>query len=198
MKAYPTDDMKLVVGLGNPGRRYAGTRHNVGFDTVAELARRFGDGGGVRSRFDAETVECGIGGERTLLLLPQTYMNRSGISVVKARDFYKVSDEEILVVCDDFNLPLSRLRIRGKGSAGGQNGLADIIRCLGTDEVPRLRIGVGPVPPRWDPADFVLGKFDAEEREEIEISIARAADAATHWIENGVEATMNLYNAESE
>jgi PTH1 family peptidyl-tRNA hydrolase len=189
--------MKLVVGLGNPGRKYQGTRHNVGFDTVAELARRHATGA-VRSQFEAEVVESDLAGERALLLRPQTYMNRSGASVVRARDFYKLADDEMLVVGDDFNLPLGRLRVRSKGSAGGQKGLDDIIRCLGTDQIARLRIGIGPVPGRWDPADFVLGRFTAEERREIDVSIVRAADAVIDWAKEGVAACMNRYNAEDK
>src|SRR6185295_497228 len=119
--------MKLVVGLGNPGRRYQGTRHNVGFLVLEELARRHGQGK-PKSSFQGETVEAAMAGEKTLLLAPHTFMNRSGSSVVQARDFYKLTNEEVLIVCDDFALPVGKLRFRPKGSAGGQNGLADIIR----------------------------------------------------------------------
>jgi PTH1 family peptidyl-tRNA hydrolase len=185
--------MKLVVGLGNPGRKYQGTRHNVGFDTVAELVRRHGVGS-VRSQFEAEVIEADLAGERALLLRPQTYMNRSGASVVRARDFYKLADDELLVVADDFNLPLARLRVRSKGTAGGQKGLEDIVRCLGTNEFARLRIGIGPVPGRWDPADFVLGRFTAEEQKEIDVAIMRAADAVVHWAREGVASCMNRCN----
>ncbi len=185
--------MKLVVGLGNPGRKYQGTRHNVGFDTVAELARRHAVGP-VRTQFEAEVIEADLAGERALLLEPQTYMNLSGKSVVRARDFYKLRNDELLVVGDDFNLPLGRLRVRAKGTAGGQRGLDDIIRCLGTNEIARLRIGIGPVPGRWDPADFVLGRFTSDERKEIDVSIVRAADAVVHWAREGVASCMNRYN----
>jgi PTH1 family peptidyl-tRNA hydrolase len=186
--------MKLVVGLGNPGRKYQGTRHNVGFDTVAELARRHGIGA-MRSQFEAEVIEADLAGQRALLVQPQMYMNRSGTSVVRARDFFKLADSELLVVCDDFNLPLAKLRVRAKGTAGGQKGLEDIIRCLGTNDFARLRIGIGPVPPRWDPADFVLGRFAAEEQKEIDVGIMRAADAVVHWAMDGVATCMNRYNA---
>jgi PTH1 family peptidyl-tRNA hydrolase len=165
----------------------------VGFDTVAELARRHAVGS-VRSAFEAEMVEAELAGERALLLRPQTYMNRSGTSVVRARDFYKLRDDDLLVVGDDFNLPLARLRVRAKGSAGGQKGLDDIIRCLGTSDIARLRIGIGPVPGRWDPADFVLSRFTAEERQEIDVAIVRAADAVVHWAAEGIAACMNRYN----
>src|SRR5262245_59316247 len=185
--------MKLVVGLGNPGRKYQGTRHNVGFDAVAELARRHGVGS-ARTAFEAEVIEADLAGERAMLLRPQTYMNRSGTSVVRARDFYKLADAELFVVGDDFNLPLAKLRVRAKGSAGGQKGLDDIIRCLGSNEIARLRIGIGPVPSRWDPADFVLGRFTADEQQEIDVAIMRAADAVVHWVREGTASCMNRYN----
>jgi len=186
--------MKLVVGLGNPGRKYQGTRHNVGFDTVAELARRHG-AGPMRGQFDAEVIEADLAGQRALLLQPQTYMNRSGTSVVRARDFYKLADADLLVVADDFNLPLARLRVRAKGTAGGQKGLEDIIRCLGTPEFARLRIGIGPVPGRWDPADFVLSKFHKDEIPIINESIRRSADAVAIWVRDGIQTCMNQCNA---
>lgn len=186
--------MKLVVGLGNPGRKYDGTRHNLGFEVLRELARRHGDGK-PKQKFDGEIVEARIGDERTLLLCPLTYMNRSGSSVGKAREFYKLDDGDLLIVCDDFNLPLGRLRVRSKGSAGGQKGLADIIRCLGSDQLARLRIGIGPVPEGWDPVDFVLGRFARDEGAVAAETVGRAADAAECWIREGTAACMNRYNA---
>lgn len=185
--------MKLVVGLGNPGRKYEGTRHNVGFVVLASLARQFGLGS-AKLNFQGEVVEADLRGQRAVLLCPQTYMNRSGSSVVRARDFYKLPDSDLLVVCDDFNLPLGRMRLRARGSSGGQKGLEDIIRCLGSDEVPRLRLGIGPVPDRWDPADFVLGKFTRQEADQIEEVIARAVDAVCVWAHEGVEQAMNRFN----
>ena len=185
--------MKMVVGLGNPGRKYEGTRHNVGFAVVREVARRHGVGG-ARSGFQAEWFEADLRAEKTLLLLPQTFMNVSGNSVGAARDFYKLAIEDLLVVADDFNLPLGKLRLRKSGSAGGQKGLADVIRRLGTEEVPRLRLGVGPVPANWDPVDFVLGRFTKQELPEIEITIQRAADAVVDWAAEGLQTCMNRYN----
>ncbi|MEZ6070203.1 MAG: aminoacyl-tRNA hydrolase [Pirellulales bacterium] len=152
--------MKLIVGLGNPGHKYDKTRHNVGFAVLDELERR--DGGTPARRrvaFQGLKAEAGIGGEKVLLLWPHTYMNRSGQSVAEACQFYKLNHRDVLVVCDDFHLPLAKIRFRPQGSAGGQKGLADIIRALGTDDVPRLRVGIGPVPDRYDAADFVLGRF---------------------------------------
>jgi PTH1 family peptidyl-tRNA hydrolase len=185
--------MKLVVGLGNPGRKYEGTRHNVGFEVVARLARECG-AGPPRKKFDAEVCECPLGGDKALLIAPQTFMNRSGVSVRQAVDFYQVPFDDILVACDEFQLPVGELRLRPNGSDGGHNGLADVIRALGTKEFPRLRIGIGPVPDQWDPADFVLGKLTASEREIIEVEIARAADAVKLWATEGVTVAMNRFN----
>ncbi|MEX2140845.1 MAG: aminoacyl-tRNA hydrolase [Pirellulales bacterium] len=187
--------MKIVIGLGNPGRKYAGTRHNVGFVVVEELARRFA-AAAAKANFQAAVAEASIAGEKVLLVCPQTFMNLSGTTAVQVRDFYKLSDADLLVVCDDFALPLGRLRIRPQGSGGGQKGLADIIRRLGADNVPRLRIGVGPLPTGWDGADFVLGRFAKSELPEMELAIVRAADAVELWTREGIAAAMNKYNAE--
>ena len=186
--------MKLIVGLGNPGRKYDQTRHNVGFDVLMRLARQYGSGM-PRARFQGETLEANVAGQSVLLLTPTTYMNRSGGSVLAARDFYKIPCEDLLVVCDDFNLPLGKLRFRPKGSAGGQKGLHDIIQRLGTDEIPRLRIGIGPVPEGWDPAGFVLGKFTKDEKEQVDLILDRAAAGAADWCVSGIQHCMNQYNA---
>lgn len=186
--------MRLVVGLGNPGSRYRGTRHNVGFEVVDDLAARCAQGPSKR-KFQGELNETDICGVRTGLLCPQTYMNRSGTSVQLARDFFKLPHEQILIVCDDINLPLARLRFRPKGSAGGQKGLADIIQKLGSDEVPRLRIGIGEPPDGWDATDYVLGRFGEEEIELARAAIRRAADAVRDWCCQGMEFCMNQYNA---
>ncbi len=121
-------------------------------------------------------------------------MNLSGTSVLAARDFYKLNNEDLLIVCDDFNLPLGTLRVRPQGSAGGQKGLADVVRRLGTDEVPRLRIGVGPLPPNWNAVDFVLGRFSKEESIEATFAIIRAADAVVDWANLSMQECMNRYN----
>jgi PTH1 family peptidyl-tRNA hydrolase len=185
--------MKLIVGLGNIGRKYENTRHNVGFRVLDVLAGRRATGAG-RDKFDGHVKEAAIGTERVLLLWPHTLMNRSGQSVWQAVDFYKLPLADLLVICDDFNLPLGKLRFRGQGSCGGQRGLEDIIDSLGSEEFSRLRLGIGPVPERWDPADFVLGRFDAAERETIDEMILRAADGAESWVTEGTAATMNRYN----
>lgn len=186
--------MKLVVGLGNPGRKYEGTRHNIGFVVVSALAHRLA-AGRPRTDFQAEVMEATAGTERLLLVWPQTFMNLSGACVLRARDFYKLENQDLLVVCDDFNLPLGKLRIRQSGSAGGQKGLLDIIRCLGTEDFPRLRIGIGEPPEQWEGRDFVLSKFTKEERTEAQISVVRAAEAAECWAMAGIAACMNQFNS---
>jgi PTH1 family peptidyl-tRNA hydrolase len=186
--------MKLVVGLGNPGRKYRDTRHNLGYVVAGQLARRHA-AGPLKNKFQGETVEASLEGQRALLLTPTTYMNQSGGSVLAARDFYKIPNEDLLVVCDDLNLPPGRLRIRLGGSAGGQKGLEDIIRRLGSDEFPRLRIGIGSPPEGWDWADFVLSKFQPDEIPLIEQAVARAVEAVVVWAAEGIEACMNRFNA---
>lgn len=186
--------MKLIVGLGNPGGKYRDTRHNVGFHVLDLLVQQSG-GSIPRSRFQGEWTEARVGGETCGLLCPHTYMNHSGRSVLEARDFYKIEPENLLVICDDFALPLGKLRVRSKGSAGGQKGLADILLRLGTEEIPRLRIGIGPVPEKWNPADFVLGKFTKEEVTLINESIRRSVEAVALWVRQGIQDCMNQFNA---
>jgi len=130
-----------------------------------------------------------------LLLCPHTYMNLSGASVLLARDFYKIENEDLIVVCDDFNLPLAKLRFRAKGSSGGQKGLADVIRRLGTEAFPRMRIGIGPPPHEWDVADYVLSKFKKEDKQEIDSLISTAVMALGDWVEQSVDYCMNRYNS---
>jgi PTH1 family peptidyl-tRNA hydrolase len=185
--------MKLIVGLGNPGSKYKDTRHNVGFEVAGLLAKKFATAT-PRARFQGEIVEATISGHKTLLLTPLTYMNLSGASVLATRDFYKIENENLLVVCDDFALPLGKLRLRAKGSSGGQNGLDDILRRLGTEEIPRLRIGVGPLPTGRDAAGYVLGRFSKDEQPEIAEMVQRASEAAATWVEKGLAAAMNKYN----
>jgi PTH1 family peptidyl-tRNA hydrolase len=185
--------MKLVVGLGNPGRKYEGTRHNVGFRVAAELAAKYGTSNPKRA-FQGELVEALIGGEKILLLCPHTLMNLSGQSVLEARDFYKIPHENLLIVADDLNLPLGKLRFRQSGSSGGQNGLKDIIRRLGGDDIPRLRIGIGSPPAGRNAADYVLGKFTKDEVPEIDVAIGHAADAVALWAREGLQTAANKYN----
>lgn len=185
--------MKLVVGLGNPGRRYEGSRHNLGYAVLAELARRL-QPGSAKAKFFGELIETIVDGQKLLLLSPTTYMNRSGTSVLAVRDFYGLANEDMLVICDDLSLPPGKLRLRANGSSGGQKGLEDIIRRLGTDEIPRLRLGIGPSPPGWEAADYVLARFPSEELPEIEVAVGKAADAVLMWIHEGLPACMNRYN----
>ncbi len=185
--------MKLIVGLGNPGRRYEGTRHNVGFAVLAELAQRWGLSR-PKGRFQGEVLEGEAEGERLLLLGPLTYMNQSGGSVVAARDFYKLPNEDLLVVCDDLSLPLGKLRFRARGSSGGQKGLADVVRRLGTEEFARLRIGIGSPPEGWDSADYVLARFAADQLPVIREAVVSAAEAAGVWVREGIQFCMNRYN----
>jgi len=185
--------VKLLVGLGNPGHAYRDTRHNVGFEVLEVLARRAGSPGR-KQRFQGETAQASIRGVPVLLLWPLTWMNLSGSSVLAARDFYKISDSDMIVICDDFNLPLDTIRLRPGGSAGGQNGLADVLARLGTTTIPRLRLGIGPVPVGWKAADFVLGKFTKQERPEVAALVERAADAVEEWVGAGIESAMNRFN----
>jgi PTH1 family peptidyl-tRNA hydrolase len=190
--------MKLIVGLGNPGEQYRGTRHNVGFEVVGLLAKDFAAGGVPRARFQGEVLEATIRGHKSLLLTPLTYMNLSGDSVLAARDFYKIEHQDILIVCDDFNLPLAKLRMRASGTAGGQKGLEDIIRRLGTNEIPRLRIGIGQPPPGRDVAGYVLSRFTKDEQAEMQAATQRAAQAVADWVEHGIGYCMNTYNAKAD
>ena len=185
--------MKLVVGLGNPGRRYQDTRHNVGYLVAGQLAREYATGK-VKSRFEGEAVDAGLGAQKAILLTPTTFMNHSGASVLAARDFYKIPHEEILIVCDDLNLPVGKLRVRPDGSAGGQKGLEDILRRLGTDEIPRLRIGIGSPPEGWAWPDYVLSKFAKDEIPLMEQAMASAMEAVVVWACEGIQACMNRYN----
>jgi peptidyl-tRNA hydrolase, PTH1 family len=185
--------MKLVVGLGNPGRRYEGTRHNIGYAVLAELARKFG-AAPPKARFQGAVVEAELNGQKALLLSPTTFMNLSGTSVQEAKSFYKLADDDLLIVCDDLNLPVGKLRFRARGSSGGQKGLEDIVQRLATEEFARLRIGVGTAPEGWDWADYVLSKFTAEELPAIEQAVKLAAEAVAVWACEGVEFCMNQYN----
>ncbi|QJW94262.1 aminoacyl-tRNA hydrolase [Frigoriglobus tundricola] len=187
--------MKLIVGLGNPGPKYAGTRHNVGFDVIDYLAAAPGCTP-FREKFEALVAEVKEGDETVLLVKPLTFMNLSGRAVRAIADFYKVPVEGLLVVCDDLNLPLGKLRIRIKGSHGGQNGLRNIQEQLGTDAYTRLRLGVGQ--PAFDAVDHVLSKFKAGERATVEEAIATAAQAALLWTRRGAEAAMNQFNGGDE
>ena len=184
----------LIVFLGNPGMKYEGTRHNAGFMAADALAKRRGIAIN-RLRFKALTAQCGIAGECVLLMKPQTYMNLSGEAVGEAARFYKIPPEHIIVVSDEMALPVGKLRIRKKGSAGGHNGLKNIIAHLGTEEFPRIRLGVGAPPhPDYDVKDWVLSSFKNQDAEDMAAAAARAGEAAECYIAEGADRAMNKFN----
>lgn len=186
--------MKIVVGLGNPGPRYDGTRHNVGFAVIDNLA----SGPGVsrfQSRFEADVAEWLPGNDKVLLVKPATFMNLSGRCVRQAVDFFRVPLADLFIVCDDVNLPLGKLRVRAKGTHGGHNGLRDIQAHLGTTEYARLRIGVDAANESGDLVDHVLGRFRPSERAVMDDAVARAVQAVVYWLSHGTQACMNQYNA---
>jgi peptidyl-tRNA hydrolase, PTH1 family len=184
--------MKLVVGLGNPGREYEWTRHNVGFEVLESLAARHG---AIWSR--KSDAEVGRWGQQAVLVRPQTYMNLSGSAVQRWQHFYKVPIEDVLVVVDDVNLEAGRLRIRRSGSAGGHNGLKSIIAALGTDQFARLRVGVGGGD-RKSLSSHVLGRFSPEEEGIIEAAIAKAVEAVEAFVAVGIVAAMDKYNRKDD
>ena len=189
-----TAERFLVVCLGNPGKQYETTRHNVGFLTADVLANRWGIS--VRKlKFKALYAEAQLSGKRIVLLKPQTYMNLSGEAVRQAADFYKIPPERIIVIADDTALPPGRLRIRRRGSAGGHNGLKNIIAQLGTDEFPRIKIGVGlPPHPDYEMMEWVLGTPVGKEKAEVERAIGLAADAVEVLLQSGIDQAMNHFN----
>jgi peptidyl-tRNA hydrolase, PTH1 family len=184
--------MKLVVGLGNPGKRYAGTRHNVGYAVIDRLGES-SNAGRFQSRYQGQIAELQEGLNKILLVKPETFMNQSGHCVRPVVDFYRIALEDLLVVCDDVNLPLGKLRFRAKGSAGGHKGLRDIQLHLGTSQYARLRIGVG-LPEGSDLIDYVLGRFRPSEQAIMDDAVSTAAQAVIDWVERGTEACMNQYN----
>ena len=184
----------LIVLLGNPGPRYEMTRHNAGFMAADAMAQEKNVNIN-KARFKALTATCDIGGESVLLMKPQTFMNLSGDAVAQAARFYKIPPEHVIVVSDEISLPIGKLRIRTKGSAGGHNGLKDIIAKLGTDAFPRIRIGVGAPPhPDYDMADWVLSSFKNQDAEDMLAAAARAAQAAQCYITQGADRAMNRFN----
>lgn len=187
--------MKVIVGLGNPGLRYARTRHNAGFDAVDLIASRHGWSWDTR-RFHSFVANGTIGPEKVVLLKPQTFMNDSGLAVSEVARFYKLDLADLLVICDDLDLPRGKVRLRPSGSAGGQHGLESSIRHLGSNAFPRIKIGVGrPAHGRAENIDFLLSEPRGDERQELDAAIERAAEAALTWLSEGTEAAMNRYNA---
>lgn len=188
--------MNLIVGLGNPGRRYRGTRHNVGWEVIDRLARRHGIT--VDKDTGWATVGRGaIGPHRVVLARPHTYVNVTGAAVQDLRRRHRLKPEAIIVIVDDLDLPLGRIRLRAKGSAGGHNGLKSIIEALGSDQFPRLRVGIGRPPVGVDPAEFVLTRFTPEELRQIERALEWAAEAIEIAVAEGVHVAMNRFNAKT-
>lgn len=186
--------MYLIVGLGNPDKKYEYTRHNVGFDVIDELAEKYNIS--ISEKKHKALLGKGvIEGQKVVLAKPQTYMNLSGESIVELVHYYKIDPEtEMIVIYDDISFAPGNLRIRQSGSAGGHNGIKNIIKCLGTQEFMRIKVGVGEKPKNWDLADFVLGHFSKEERENLEDAIGRAMEAVGYMINGDVAKAMNEYN----
>jgi PTH1 family peptidyl-tRNA hydrolase len=186
-------DYRLIVGLGNPGREYRHNRHNVGFMAVDELAGR-NQMEFTRQQTNSFVSVGTIAGAQVVLAKPQTFMNKSGISVAALRRFYKVADEDLLVIFDDLDLPVGTIRIRPFGGSGGHNGMNSLIERLGTQGFPRVRIGIGRPPGKMDPARYVLKDFDKDQRPIIEQVCDQAARAVETWLEDGIESAMTEYN----
>ncbi|MCR5149045.1 MAG: aminoacyl-tRNA hydrolase [Eubacterium sp.] len=185
--------MKIIVGLGNPTREYEGTRHNMGFSAIYQIADRYN----IKMNIAKHKSLIGTGiiaGEKVMLVMPQTYMNLSGEAVGEIVRFYKLSPADIIILYDDIDLDIGKLRIRAKGSAGGHNGIKSIISHIGTETFDRVRIGVGHKPEGWDLADFVLSRFSKDELPIVRESVSRAADAIEVMITSGIEAAMNKFN----
>lgn len=191
------DNLRMIVGLGNPGEDYVATPHNAGFAVVAELAKRFGVDFRRGPKPKMESVK--VTGDRPVILLkPMAYMNLSGQPLLAAMKWFSLKPAHLLIICDDVNLPLGRLRIRTEGGAGGQKGLVSIIESLGTQAFSRLRVGVGGGEPGADVGAHVLAKFRGERRLEAQRVFSRAADAAECWLREGVDTAMNIFNQQEE
>ena len=186
--------MRIIIGLGNPGDAYRGTRHNVGFETIDKLSYDFNIKLKNHRRFRAHVGEGRIGQAPVLLVKPQTYMNLSGQSVKAILTYYKLPPSAIIVVYDDVSLPVGDIRVREKGSAGGQKGMVDIIAKLATDEFPRVRIGIGEKPENWDLADYVLSRFPKKEWDAMIQGVTKAGDAVGFILKEGTAAAMNEFN----
>lgn len=189
--------MKLIVGLGNPGPDYAKTRHNAGFMVIDRLLSKYSATipSTPKSKFHATVYDGEIAGTRVMLMMPMTFMNRSGLSVGEAVAFHKIEVADVLVLVDDIALPVGRIRVRAEGSAGGHNGLLDIERALGTKAYPRLRIGID-APGRVPQRDYVLGRFSGDQLTKIDHAIGSACDATACWASEGIARVMTKYNGE--
>lgn len=189
--------MFIIAGLGNPGKEYENTRHNAGFMVMDALADKLGADISEK-KHKALCGKAVIGGEKVILMKPQTYMNSSGEALRAASDYYKVDPENVLVIYDDISLAPGQLRVRAKGSAGGHNGIKSIIAHLGTQEFSRVRVGVGEKPPRMDLADYVLGHFSQEEKKIMESAVKEAAEAVIEAVTEGIEHAMNDHNRKKD
>lgn len=177
--------MRVVVGLRNPGADYEGTRHNVGAEVVERLLERLGESPGkAPSRISGQIAQIGVGDDRTLFLLPYTFMNQSGRAVRATLDYYKVAPEDLLVIHDDIDLPFGRLRLQVAGGSGGHNGIRSVESALGTKEFSRLKVGIGRPPGSQDPAAYVLNPFSKSERSEVDLMVEEAADVVERWLED--------------
>lgn len=189
--------MKVIVGLGNPGKDYDKTRHNIGFMVIDELVDSL-KVSGPKIKFKAVYGEANVDGEKILLVKPQTFMNNSGEAVRDILNFYKVKPEDLIIIYDDIDIDFSSVRIRKKGSAGSHNGMKSIIYHIETDDFPRIRIGVGKKHENQDLANFVLSRFSNEETEDINIAIKKAAEAVLSIVKDGVDNAMNKYNTKKK
>ena len=188
------DEPWLVVGLGNPGSEYANTRHNIGFDVVAELARRAGTALRLNKRARALTAETRLAGVRVVLAEPQTFMNLSGAAVASLAGFYRIPADRVVAIHDDLDLPLGGLRVKRGGGSGGHNGIKSMASSLSTPEFFRVRVGIGRPPGAMDPAAYVLRRFAAAERTEAELAVVTAADATESLLTDGLAVTQNSFN----
>lgn len=186
----------LLIGLGNPGREYANTRHNFGFMAIDRLAVRL-NARGMKVQSKAIVMDSKYEDHKLILAKPQTYMNLSGQSVQGLAHFYKIPNENLMILSDDLDLPFGTIRIRASGGPGGQRGLSSILEKLGTKDIPRMRLGIGRPPGRMDPADYVLQNFSRDDLKSISELLDRAADAALEFVTNGLTAAMNKFNGEA-
>lgn len=185
--------MYIIMGLGNPGKKYENTRHNAGFDVIDELAKRLNVSVD-KIKHKALIGEARIGTEKVILVKPQTYMNLSGETAISISQFYKMDLDKLIVVYDDIDLDIGKLRIRKKGSAGSHNGMKSIIKCLGSQDFPRVRVGVSKPEPERDLADFVLSRVPKDRQNDMDLAIEKAASTVEEIIRSGLDVAMNKYN----
>lgn len=186
----------LIVGLGNPGRRYRNDRHNIGFMVMNQLAEKYGEAFG-KVQFDALVTIFRLDGEKVLLVKPQTFMNNSGTSVAQLKRYYRILSTNILIIFDDLDLPVGYLRVRPQGGSGGHQGMQSIIKNIGSQEFPRMRLGIGRPPGKMDPSTYVLQSFTEEESLTVEIQLNRAVECIETFLSDGIETAMNHFNVKN-